>query len=295
MEQLIKRRLAEDAELVSQLASFGMKPAIFYGKAPADVDSWEISYPYIILTADKFSDAQHGVAGLLTVDIICSSMSTKPEDIEPLVRLLLEGVFFKGEEVFILQWQKSELFQEQNAEKLALIIGMTMTFEIRELPNGITATPDPIQALQLWAQHWEENLVVIGLTDFGEIFIPSRERPALWISQTNLNLVRQLSVTAFVEADINFHVFAPGVKVRREWLIALYYAIVFAKAIQLDDGSPMRLQSCEFNFSANEIQGQLRTTWEFGILERHRYAHPLKKLETTHDGKIKHYDRYLRR
>ena len=102
MERLIKRRLAEDEELISQLASYGNGPAIFYGKAASDTDSWQ-NYPYIVLMADKFSDAQHGIAGMLTVDIICSSMAPQPADIEPLVRKLLEGVFFRGEEIFLLQ------------------------------------------------------------------------------------------------------------------------------------------------------------------------------------------------
>ena len=296
MERLIKRRLAEDEELISQLASYGNGPAIFYGKAASDTDSWQ-NYPYIVLMADKFSDAQHGIAGMLTVDIICSSMAPQPADIEPLVRKLLEGVFFRGEEIFLLQWSKSDLFQEQNAERTALVVGMTMTFEIRELPNGETSTPDPIKALNAWAACWNKNLAVIGLSDFDEIFVPSREHPALWISQKKLSMSRQqMGVTVFVTAGINFHVFAPGVQIRREWLIELYHSLVFVKAIELDDRSPLRLQTCDFDFGADEIQGQLKTSWEFGIFRRINYEHPLEKLDVEHaGGELRDYGRYLKR
>lgn len=294
MERLIRQRLAGDEELKSLLARFGAEPAIYYGKAISDTDSPERFYPHIILSADKFSDAQHGVAGLLTADIICSQDTIPPEPIEKFVRNLLEGVLFKAEEVFLLKWQRTEKFAEQNAERTALIVGATMTFEIYELPCGLTASPDAIQAAQLWAEHWDKNLVVVGLTDFGEIFVPSREHPALWISQANLNMARQLNVVTYVTTDLNFHIFAPGVQARREWLVAIYHALVLAKAIELDDHSPMRLQNADIDFNANEIQGQLKTSWEYGIPRRITYAHPLKNLETEHVGEpLRRYDGYM--
>ena len=209
---------------------------------------------------------------------------------------MLEGVLFKDEEPFILQWQKSELFNEPAAERTALIIGETMTFEIRELPSGVTASPDPIQALQNWAAAWNENIVVVGLTDFGEIFVPSRERPALWISPATLSTSRQMNVSTFAQAEIRLHIFAPDVRIRREWLMAIYHALAFMKAIELDDHSPLRLQNCEFDFAASEIQGQLKTTWEYGLRRRINYAHPLNHLEIEHfGGELKRYDGYLRR
>ncbi|MBQ3434087.1 MAG: hypothetical protein IJG24_03465 [Selenomonadaceae bacterium] len=295
MERIIRRRLAGDSEFCGLLATFDTEPAIYYGKSPADMDAPESFYPQVILSADKFSDAQHGVAGLLTVDIICTAMTLSPEEIEPHVRRLLEGVFFRGEEVFILKWQRTDVFQEQNAERTPLIAGATMTFEIYELPSGLTAAPDPIQALQRWLAHWDENVIVIGLTDFGECFEPSREHPALWVSQSNLGMARQMNVQVFVTAEINLHVFAPGVQTRREWLTALYHALVFVKAIELDDHSPMRLQTCEFDFAANEIQGQLKTTWEYGLLRRVNYEHPLNHLTTEHADGLRRYDGYMRR
>ena len=295
MERIIRRRLAGDEELCGLLATYGNEPAIYYGKPVADSDSPQNFYPHMILSADKFSDAQHGVAGLLTVDILCAAMTLSPEEIEPHVRRLLEGVFFRGEEVFLLRWQKTELFQEQNAERTPLIAGATMTFEIYELPCGLTATPDPIQALQRWLACREENAVIIGLTDFGECFEPSRERPAFWVSQSNLSTARQMYVQVFVTAEINLHVFAPGVRSRREWLTDIYHALVFAKAIELDDHSAMRLQSCDFDFNANDIQGQLKTTWEYGLLRRVNYAHPLNHLETEHTSGFRRYDDYMKR
>lgn len=267
-------------------------PRIYYGKAGYDEDE---NYPYIILSVEREADAYHDVIGTLTIDIICAENSELPEPIEKKIRRQLENVFFHGDEIFILVWQKSEAFQERSSESTPLIIGMTLFFEIRELPSGLTAAPDAIQALQLWAEKWNSDAVIIGLTDFGEIFEPRADKPALYISQTGLKLERQVSVTAFVEADIKFHLFAPKIAIRRQWLMSLYHALLFAKAIPLGDGSPMRLQSGSLDFTADQLQGQLKTTWEYGILERELYAHPLNHLEMEHTGGVRDYTKYLRR
>lgn len=292
MEAIIRRRLTSNEELCNLLAAFKQEPAIFYARAVDDM-AGEQFYPQIILTAEKYNDAAHGLSGLLTVEIICSQ-EFSPTPIERLVKKNLEGVLFKAAEVFVLRWQKSEPFAEPAAERTPLIVGSLMTFEIYELPSGVTSTPDPIQALQIWAERWDD-VVVVGLTDFGEIYEPTRERPAVWFSAESYKLNRQVNVTRFMDADINAHIFAPNVQSRREWLVALQTSIMFEKAIPLGDGSPMRLQTSDLNFTASEIQGQLRMSFEYGILERHQYAHPLNQIETRHAGKIKRYDRYLRR
>ena len=157
----------------------------------------------------------------------------------------------------------------------------------------MTAAPDPIQAMQVWADRWDD-LVVVGLTNFGDIYVPTRDKPAVWFSATNIKYDRQVAVTVFVTADINAHIFAPDVCSRREWAAALSHSIMFEKVIPLADGSPMRLQSADLNLTASEIQGQVRMSFEYGILERHKYAHPLKQLAIEHGGRLKTYDRYLR-
>ena len=199
MESVIRRRLKDNSELCAllakQLTSMGIEPAIYCHKAPDDVGLQEGNYPQIIFAVDKFTDAIHGVAGLLTVDVITSQETSEPE---PLVRESLEGVFFNppDDEIFLLKWSKTEIYTEPASERLPLIIGATMTFEIYEFPDAATNTPDPILALQEWTRNL--NVIVIGLSDCGELFIPTRDKPAFYFDVQEERLVNQTHTTIWL-------------------------------------------------------------------------------------------------
>lgn len=293
MESLIRRRLTSDGHLCGLIARFGDEPAIFYAKAPADTDSPEVGYPSIVLTADKFSDAVHGLAGLLTVEIITSQDTTPPEDIANLVRELLEGVFFKplDGEIFCLKWQKTDIFQEPASERMTLIIGAEMAFEIYEFPNVETSTPDPIEAINHWAAAVDPNIMLIGKYNFGDIFIPTRENPAVYFDVISEKSLVQQTAAVFLSTKIRVHVFAPDVTSRREWLTFLRQEILFKGHVMMDDGAPMRLQETELNFAANEIDGQLTLEFHYGLRRRMKYAHPLNYREVDFSKKLRWEDR----
>lgn len=290
MERVIKRRLEANEELTALLAKMmttqGEVPAIFYQKAPADTDSPEMLYPQIILTTDKYFDAQKGVAGQLIVDIITTQTLTPPEPIERLVRHTLEGVFFRGEEIFSLKWKTTEIFSEPASEKLPLIFGATLTFDLYEWPSAETSTPDPIEALNFFASKFDENLMIIGASEFEEFFEPSRERPAIYFDIERGKMTDQTAAAVFMDVWINIHVFAPTIKARREWLTAIRDAIVLAKGIWLSDDSPMRLQESEFDWTRSEIEGQIQMKFAYGILRKPEYAHTLVNRELNFDNKI---------
>ena len=293
MEETIKRRLIDSEELTAKLATahtdYGEVPAIFYQKAPADTDSPENLYPQIIFSADKFSDAVHGVAGLLTVEVISTQYKEPPDEIEKMVRGLLEGVFFKRQdgEIFSLSWQKTDVFTEPASERTPLIVGVETTFEIYEWSSAVTQSPDPIDSINHWAQFFDENLMVIGLTEFENYFIPSREKPAAFFDMQTIRLSEQKSSSIWLEGVINAHVFAPTVKARREWLLALQRGLIAQGRITMDDGSPMHLQRSEINFQATEIQGQLQTTWAYGVIREYPYAHPISERQYSSDEKLR--------
>lgn len=289
MQRLIRRRLCSSGELCEKLAKFGEEPAIFYRKAPPDTELADENYPQIILTADKFSDAVRGVSGLLTVDVVCSQMSASPEELEPYVRAELEGIFFApvDGEIFMLKWQRTDVFQEPASERTPLIIGATVTFEIYEFPTCETSSPDAIQALNEWAQLWDENLTVIGVTEFGEICEPSREKPAIYFDAERTRMTGQTNAAVWLETVVNVHLFAPSVRIRRAWLTEISRALMLIRAVKLLDGSPLRVTACEYNFAANEIQGQVQLTVAYGLLHKPHYAHTLMMKTVEFDGRLK--------
>ena len=294
MESLIRKQLASNEHLCALLASVmtsqGVEPCIFYHKSIADTDSPETVYPHVILSTDKFFDATHGVAGILTIDIITLQDGERtPEPIEKLIRESLEGVFFKpiDGEIFLLKWQKTDVFQELESEHTPGIIGATMAFEIYEFPCVQTSTPDPIEAINFWAQNWDENLTVIGASEFGEVFIPTHEKPAVYFDVTEHQLVEQQNHIVWIDATIAAHLFAPTVKSRREWLTILNQTLMFQGAIWLSDNSPLRLMDSKLNFTASEITGQLQLTMRYGLLRQQKYAHTLMGTKFSTDSNLR--------
>ena len=274
MERLIRKKLLLNRDLCEILAGLDGEPAIFYAKAPDDV-SMEINYPQLVLSSEKFTDAVHGVAGLLTVEIICTQATLTPMPIEKLVRQSLEGVFFHGKEIFLLQWSKSETYTEPSSERLATIIGMEVTFEIREFPQAETSTPDAIQGLNDWAK----EVFVVGKSAFDDFFIPSREKPAVYFETTAEKMTGQQAAVVWVEAQVRCHVFAPTVRARREWLTILSRKLMTIKAIPLGDGSPLRIGGVEVDFTANELSGQLKITCDFGVPRASVKTIPINRRE----------------
>lgn len=284
METLIRQKLIRDGQLCAHLARG--EQSIFYHKAQADDNA--AAYPQIILSAEKYSDPIKGVAGILTVDILTAQTNeSSPEDIERLVRADLENVFFRGEEIFSVKWQRSEMFTEQAAERLPLIVGMTITFEIFEFPAAQTSNPDLIDALNAWAGQFQE-LFVIGLNEFDLFFEPTREKPAIYFDLEKIEFSKQiLNALAWVQATANLHLFCPDIKARREWLQFLHNVLIVESVIMLGDRSPARLQKSSWNWQASETQGQIQLKYEYGLARLERYAHPLIKRNDSFDGALR--------
>ena len=116
IEALIRKRLLSRTELSEKLAVFGGMRAIFFQEAPDDKDeSWgDAQYPRIVFSTDTFADPARDRRKVMFVDIICSTTGTVPEEIEPLVREALTGVFFTPDvgETFSAKWRETQVFKE---------------------------------------------------------------------------------------------------------------------------------------------------------------------------------------
>ena len=290
MERLIRKRLTLNRDLAKILAGLDGEPAIFYAKAAQDTDK-EFNYPQLVLSVEKFTDAIHGVAGLLTVEIICTQATLTPEPIERLIRESLEGVFFRGAEIFLLKWVKSEPYTEPASERLPLIIGLEMEFEVREYPNAETSTPDAIQALNDWAG----RIFVVSRTPFEDFFIPTREYPAIYFETLSERMTGAQAAVAWTEATVKGHVFAPKVRMRREWLTILSRDLMTLKAIPLRDGSPLRVTDVEVDYSADELAGQLQIKCAYGVMRDKVKTIPINHCHILKDNKRRKFDRYMRR
>lgn len=278
VEKLIRKRLAENEQIASMLATYGNAPAIFYQAAPNDKEkAWKrVQYPRIIFSADSFADAERDKRKMLSVDVLCSTTGTTPEQIEPYVRKALAGVFFTPDNgaTFSAKWRDTQAFHEQS---IPLLVGVTLNFDIYEYPLLETTDPDPVMAICRYAEEWDKNVKVIGRSELEEIFEPSREHPAIWFSKGDTSLDRQTNTVAWLNTELIVHLFAPTLQDRIAWLNQFSQSVALDGEIIMLDNSPMFVQRLQGDVADDEISGQLHIGVQYGLLRRPAYAHTMTK------------------
>lgn len=265
-----------------RLAVYAGVPGVFFQNAPDDTsEGWNSisQYPRIVLTMDMFANAERNTMGALAVDIICTDVGQPPEEIEPYVRQALEGVFFtpKGETTFSPKWRNTQVFREQNVTDKSYNIGMTVNFDIYEFPLLETSDPDPIAAINFYAQDWDKELAVIGRAELPEIFEPTRHSPVAYFRRVNMNIERQTNTVVWLIGDLALHLFAPTLRDRVEWLEQFAQSLALDGEVTMLDGSPMFIRNIKGDAKADEVTGQLTIGVRYGLLRKPKYAHTMMR------------------
>ena len=285
MEALIRQRLMTNPDIKERLAAYLDAPAIFFQDAPDDTaEGWgEAQYPRIVFLMDTFADAERGVMGGLSVDIACAETGQAPEDIEPHVREALAGVFFTPDNgrTCSLKWRGTDVFKTTVGEQETLIFGMSLSFDMYEFPLMETSDPDPIAAINRYAEGWSDALTVIGKAELPGIYLPKRENPAVWFRTADTRMDVQTNTVAWMLVDIATHIFAPTLSDRLAWLKEFSQGLALAGEVTMLDGSPMFIQRIHENAKADEVSGQLTIHARYGILRRPVYAHTMMKASFT--------------
>lgn len=277
--ELIRRRLVESDALTAKLTTYAGGPAIFYQTAAADKDDgWDGAeqYPRLEFQVEQHAEAEHDTAGKLHIDITCSETGTPPEEIEPLVRKALAGVFFYPEEgaPFAIAWDTSQTFQAQSAQQqVPLLIGITVDFDLVAFPDLETSDPDPIAAINRYAQEWDRALALVTKTEGIDYLIPTRETPAAYFRRLNSTVDRMTNTVTWINAVLCVHFFAPELKDRCEWLEQFAQSLALDTEVPMLDGSPMFIRGIKGDATADELQGQLQLSVQYGLLRRPKYAH----------------------
>ena len=277
---LIRRRLMSNSQVAIRLAVYAGKPAIFFQSAPDDQsEAWNsvAQYPRIVLTMDIFSNAERNTMGALAVDVICTEAGTLPEEIEPHIRQSLEGVFFtpQGADTFSPKWRNTQVFREQSVADKSFNIGMTINFDIYEFPLLETSDPDPIAAINRYAEEWDKELSVLGKAELPEIFEPSRHRPVAYFRRLNANIEKQTNTVVWLIGDLALHLFAPTLRDRVEWLEQFAQSLGLDGEVTMLDGSPMFVRYIKGDAKADEVTGQLTIGVRYGLLRKPKYAHTM--------------------
>jgi len=274
MEALIRKRLVEDPVIQSQLATFYGQPAVFQRQAPSDTDSgWDgPQYPRIDFVVDRQENPERKVQGVASFNIWALTTSqARPNDIERRIRELLDGAFFhpEGQDTTALRWSQSDMFEAGNDNEL--IIGITVLFDLLAFPLQTTFSPDPILALNEWA---ESKFSVLQVDP--ETWTPADSNSALYWRLAGITGIEMLNWGAWVTATIAGHVLAPSPIPRLEWTRRLTEALALERRVKLDDGSQMSILSISADSTSDPLTtGQIQLSIRYGVLTPAEVFDPL--------------------
>ena len=272
MEEIIRNYLVDLFTEYDLLAKYLDTPAVFNEKAPDDVDeNWkdEIQYPRCIFDLSMQADPERKISGQLYVDVMCENETTsiQPEELEVLVKAVVDGCFFSSSDLTIsAQWRSSDSFGEKD-NKLS---GITLVFDIMAYPKQETDSPDPIHATNLWLKTIFQNAYVIGSEELPETWKPTDETPALYCRLSKLGESGRMKSTAAVTwicADMQIYVMAPSEEIRSRINKSIIQLLINADKLILDDGSPMLIDSVTGNMAADPLRdGQIQIKGTYGVL-----------------------------
>ncbi len=279
-EDLLYRRMTENETLKTTLAKYRKAPAVFYQTAPDDTaKGWNQGkqYPRIDYVVDYISNPERKTSGILTLNIMSTEDGTPPEELDPIVRQLLCGIFITPDNAppYSLAWSRSDTFDQDRSNGDGIVIGITLTFDVYAFPLQTTTDPDPVLAMN----HYIERLipaaeVIGGLKPTGQIYTPTPEAPAFYFRLETLQMQRETNTVAWMDCTIICHIFAGGEETT--WLKYIVNELALAGEVIMLDTSPMFLRNLQADNTLDALAtGQLRLYVRFGILRRPPYSHPL--------------------
>lgn len=228
IEEALYNHLTSSPELSPQLATYNGKPAVFNQEAPSDKDErWGdgSQYSRVVFAVDMTDDPERAMGGTLAVDVMCKDDQAFPEDLEPLIRELIDGFFFSnGTFTVAAQWKSSNYFTESTEH----VVGCTIAFSLLGFPIITTDTPDLVDRFNAWSSG------IDGLHVINHDPLPStawkpddssaiywrvvQDKECTWIPSTFQTLMR--------EALVRCHIFskdmATAAKVARQLTIELH-------------------------------------------------------------------------
>lgn len=273
---LLKHLQSHKDELGQHLATYGEQLAIFNQEAPADTaKGWGKGSQYgrIVYAVDLSEDPQRKYSGILAVDVMCEKGKQFPEDIEPIIRTLIDGYFFSTKDITMAaQWSASNYFTEPTDK----IIGVTLTFGLLAFTKQTTIAPDPIALFNKWTREelekvLEKTIHIIGYDNLEEAWKPTNEQPAIYWRMESIAPCGWIPDTyncTWQTAIIAGHIMALDKDVNAIIARTIDNILTHKKRLIFDDMAPLMVdRNIRINLSADQLRvGQITIDATFGIL-----------------------------
>lgn len=273
LEELIYKQFVESKELVSQLAQFSGRPAIFNTEPPEKNQiGWQgkSQYPQLVYNFDLQANEERNSVGTLSVWLYCQNTqnAVTPEQIEPVIRNCLKDVLLKadGSCVYAFTWARTDAF-EMVEVKNNLIIGSEIRFDILEYASGETTDPDPIVATNRYLKELYPNCVIVGLDRMQEITKATKETPVIYCRLSHLELAKETNTVAWLDGKIAVHILCPDNEVRLKMAVDITRQLSLDGEIIMLDKSPMFIKHAQMNNKSDYLKdGQIFINGRYGLL-----------------------------
>ena len=303
---LLKHLQSQEDKLSPFLATYYGKMAIFNQSAPADTDiGWGVEQGYepdpeyedeeelekysqygrIIFAVDLSEDPERIYSGTLAVDVQCEDGMQVPEEMEPIVRELIDGYFFSTSDItFAAQWSASNYFTEPTEK----IVGVTLTFGLLAFPKQTTIEPDPIRLINKWTKEEltkiiDRDIIVIGCDALNEAWKPTAETPAIYwrlASTDKCSWIPDTFNCSWRTAVVFGHIITPDKDVCG--IIARYIGrtLTRKKRLIFEDISPLMVdRNIRINLGSDEFRtGQITIDATYGLLAEQAPYNPVKNI-----------------
>lgn len=273
IEETLYEYLCNCEQLASMLAKYGEDtPAIFQQIAPQDSDPmWkEMQYARIVYDIDKTGDVQRKISGMLYMDIMCSDESTPPEDIETILKELIDGYFFVVDGMtYAAKWERSDSFKTEPNHK---VFGITVTFSLLAFPKQNTAEPDTVALMNTWAKELFPNATILNVSGTAAVFKPTDEAPAIYWSFQGLkdSPISSVFHCTWIQNILTMHVMAPSETIRNAIVTQAMQELAAKTRVLFPDKSQFIIHSVAGNMSADPIKtGQLTVSGSYGLLRQY--------------------------
>lgn len=276
--------LCKSEQLTALLAIYEGEPAIFHQIAYSDTDEgWDgLQYARIVYSIDKSGDVERKASGTLYIDIVSSNQSEQPEEIEAVLKELIDGYFFVVDGMtYAAKWERSDGYTDEKGKK---VYGTTIMFSLLAFPLQNTSEPDTVALMNNWAKAFFPDATIINVSATQPVFTPTDEAPAIYWSFQGLSESPIASIfgCTWTQSNLTMHVMAPSEAVRNAIVNQAANELNEKMRVLFPDRSPFTIHRVTANMTADPVRtGQLIVSGSYGILRQQPNSNPLNNVNIS--------------
>lgn len=271
--------LCSNEELAELLASYCGEPAIFQQIAPKDDDDgWDtdLHYARIVFDIDQTADDERKAAGTLYMDIMASEGSAEPEDIEMLLKKIIDGYFFVQDGMtYAAKWARTDAFVTEPDHK---VFGKTLVFSLLAFPVQLSADPDTVELMNNWTAELFPEAIIINVTETDAVFAPTDEKPVVYWSHQGLteSPIQSIWACTWLQSNLTMHIMAPSASLRNRIIKKALTELETKRRVLWPDKSQFMIHRTLAHLTSDPVRtGQLIVQGSFGVLRERPYVDPL--------------------